>query len=396
MKRIAPILMSCCVALAIAACGDAGASAGWTGTVDTLANGAILVSNPEQGMWGDSAEWRLEEDLRLGTADDAGPEVFGQVRDLEVDELGRIYVLDNQAKEVRVFGTDGRHLRTLGGPGGGPGEMENPNGVAWDPAGRLWVADPRNARYAVFDTAGSLVGHRPRPVTSWGWRWNGVIADDWHLYETGFRRTSDGQNTSVLLRIDTTGVVVDTLPFPQYRADFYQVRTATAGMSSTVPFSPRLHALVDHGGTLWSGVSDRYRLVRQSLRGDTLLIVDREHRPVPVTSAERDEALSGDGFRRMREMGGEVDPGRIPPNKPAFGGVTIDDPQHLWVRAVTANEDETYLDVFDPEGRYLGRLRSPYELDFFRVRGDAVYAIVTDDLDVQYVVRLRIAGRADE
>lgn len=394
MKRLIRLLATP-LAIVLPGCGDAGAAGGWAGTVDTLANGTVLVANPETGVWGDSAEWRLVEDLRLGTLEGEGPEVFGQIRDLEIDRAGRMYVLDNQAKVVRVFGPDGSHVRNLGGPGAGPGEMENPNGLAWDPAGRLWVADPRNARYTVFDTTGALVGHHPRPVTSWGWRWNGVIADDWHLYETGFRRTSDGETTPVLLRIDTAGVVIDTLPFPQYRQDFYQVRTATAGMSSTVPFSPQLHTVVDPAGTLWAGVSNRYRLVRRSLEGDTLLIVDRDYRAVPVTPAERDEALSSDGFRRMREMGGEVDPGRIPANKPAFGAVTIDSRRHLWVRAVTANEDETYLDVFDPDGKYLGRLRAPYRLDFFRVKGDAVYAIVTDDLDVQYVVRLRIAGRDD-
>ena len=113
------------------ACTDAGdASAGWTGTIDTLASGTIVVRNGQQGIWDEAASWRaLKVDLSLGQASGVGPELFGDVRDIEVDSLGRIYVLDSQAGEIRVFEANGTHLRTIARRGEGPGELQGPTGM---------------------------------------------------------------------------------------------------------------------------------------------------------------------------------------------------------------------------------------------------------------------------
>ena len=52
------------------------------------------------------------------------------------------------------------------------------------------------------------------------------------------------------------------------------------------------------------------------------------------------------------------------------------------------------FDVFSPDGKYLGRVQTPRS---FRtrpeplVRGDHVWAVTRDDLDVARVVRFRIA-----
>lgn len=112
--------------ISFGACGEAGAdnADGWAGTVDTLSNGAIRVSNPEQGLWDDGEGWRLVEELRIGSMDGEGPELFGNIIGLEVDPLGRIYVADSQAREIRVFDARGHHVRTFGGRGEEPGECE--------------------------------------------------------------------------------------------------------------------------------------------------------------------------------------------------------------------------------------------------------------------------------
>ncbi len=71
------------------------------------------------------------ETLRLGSVDD--PDVgFSSIADMAVDRDGLLYVLDTQAVEVRVF--DGAtRVRTIGGAGGGPGELRGPGsmGLRW-------------------------------------------------------------------------------------------------------------------------------------------------------------------------------------------------------------------------------------------------------------------------
>jgi hypothetical protein len=129
--------------LSTSACGDAAAGSGGEVAVDTLANGAIRTRNPETGLWGSGKGWRAVESARIGSADAAEPAyMFGEVVDATTDPLGRVWVLDRQARELRVFDAAGRHLRTVGREGAGPGEFRNPIGLSWDAQARLWVSGP--------------------------------------------------------------------------------------------------------------------------------------------------------------------------------------------------------------------------------------------------------------
>lgn len=76
--------------------------------MDTLPSGTIVVTNPSAGIRDSAGTWRVIEELRIGTADGTGPDLFGQVTALEMDPAGRIYVLEGQAQELRVFDRDGR------------------------------------------------------------------------------------------------------------------------------------------------------------------------------------------------------------------------------------------------------------------------------------------------
>jgi hypothetical protein len=52
----------------------------------------------------------------------------------------------------------------------------------------------------------------------------------------------------------------------------------------------------------------------------------------------------------------------------------------------------TEWEVFDERGRFLGVIAMPPRFQPMQVFGDRIYGIWWDDLDVQYVVRLRVTG----
>jgi hypothetical protein len=58
-------------------------------------------------------------------------------------------------------------------------------------------------------------------------------------------------------------------------------------------------------------------------------------------------------------------------------------PQPKW-------RDPIVYDVFDPDGRYLGRVPAPPKTSFKTMRGDHVWAVRRDSLDVEQVVRFRV------
>lgn len=76
---------------------------------------------------------------------------------LAVDRQGKIYVSDMGSCQVKIFGADGRHLRTVGGQGDLPGQFARPKGVAVDHDGRFYVVDAAAQVCQIFDAEGKLL-----------------------------------------------------------------------------------------------------------------------------------------------------------------------------------------------------------------------------------------------
>ncbi|HEY0021612.1 MAG TPA: 6-bladed beta-propeller [Longimicrobium sp.] len=373
--------------LLLAACGRESASTGFV--VDTLPGGRVVASNTGTGAWKQGEGWTLVEELRIGTADGAGPDMFSGIQALQADPLGRVWVADQSTRELRVFGTDGRHVRTVGRKGGGPGEFEGVMGMSWAADGTLWVADANNNRYTVLDTAGRMVAaHR---------RESGMMAIPW---PGGFDRRGrlhdivPGANfRPMVVRYGPDLKQADTVPIPEHKqASFEIVRDGRTRMSVTVPFAPSREWGVSRGG-VWIGSGDAFRVHRLGERGDTVFTIERQYEPVPVTAAERDTALAR--LKWFTDQGGKLDASRVPAHKPAFEGFFEDDQGYLWVHPYAREGQEGGYDVFDPSGRYLGHVEMPAATGFVQpvVRGNLLYAVVLDDDGIAYVARYRIQGR---
>jgi len=388
-----PALVVAVLPIAVAlACSTPRRDGSWTGTTDTTASGAVVVRNAGRGVWDSASAWRLVEELRIGSADDSGPGALSNPRALEVDAAGRIYVIENQPMELRVYAPDGHYLRTLMRTGSGPGEVQQAIGLAWDTAGHLWVVDQQNARYTVFDTAGASLAEHRRPVSGFfTWQWAGTITRTGEILEiTGARRTDEFRQVAV--RLDSTLTATDTLQLPYWKGPAFEIHRGGMSARYSVPFAPSLMWRLDPRGYIWSSITDRYRIVQQSLRGDTVRIIERDVEPVPVAAAEKDSGIARLG--PFVQQGGVVDRSRIPDVKPPIERLWLDDLGYLWTqRSQTEGARSTLLDVFDPDGRYLGEVRAPLALQIVLIRSATLYATATGEDDVPVILRFRIRGR---
>ncbi|MGQ0815646.1 MAG: hypothetical protein ACT4O1_14520 [Gemmatimonadota bacterium] len=384
----------------LSACGNAGVDNGWTVTVDTLAGGAVhVVNTPPAAELGPTLT--LEEELRIGSVDEPGPTSFGELKGISVAQDGRIAILDAHAQQIRVFGSAGQHLATYGGKGGGPGEFESAFGLMRSPDGMLWVPDHRNARMSVFDFNSGFLRSYPMLFLSYGFVWNGAMAEDGRIFQPSI--TLGPPRKDVLRVYGPEMLLVDSLPLPdRLRPDpknppgsFYW--EAPDGRSSgymTVPFYAHAQALIDPRGVVWStGPGDAsYRIKRWTPGGDTTLILETLRAPVAVTRAERDSVIAPLREELQKKGAANQDWGKVPQVKPAVASMFLADDGRLFVKTSSPDAMHRY-DIYERDGRYAGTVGT--SLKIFRwvnpvVRGDQLWAIVTDELDVAYVVRGRI------
>ncbi len=385
----------------VASCSDAGTAGDWAGTVETLANGATRITNPERGLWQDGSPWRLEPELVLGKVEGEDADVFASIIAFETDGDGRLYVLDMQANELRIFGADGSHIRTVGRKGSGPGEYTRANGLLWIADDTLLVVDQEGGRYSVLTRDGDFVRSVPRRLGFYGGAFSGGY-DRGRVYEISSVGRGEDRHAALLgtpIRDPVGGASVlgatDTVMLPEGPpAEYFRAETAVGQMSFGVPFSPRTVYFLDGTGGIWHGHGGAFRVYRSSLDGDTLAEIVLRGTPEPVSQQERDAWLGSSPFLdQFRKLGGKLDPDRIPTSKPYFDNLFVDADGYLWLR-VPAAPGETVLAVVDPDGRYLGRVRiegnGHGSLFRFIVRNGQLYGIAGDDLGVPHMYVYRI------
>ncbi len=379
---------------------DSDAATGWPGTMDTLASGEVLVRNTGDPLWTQGREWRVEEELRIGSAASVGPDLFGEIRSFDVDSSGRVFVLDGQAQEVRVFNREGVFLRTVGGRGEGPGEFTLALSVDLSPAGEIWVLGLGNGRVSMFDTLGAWLGSRP-PAT------RAIILP----YPGGFDRSGryniatwlpDGDGiVTAMKRFDQSFAPIDTVWIPrdpmERRSFTIFNEEGTPTMMVAAPFQGNMSWRFSPAGTLWTLLTGRYELAEIAPGGMVLRRVTIDHEPLRVTAADRERELRSLEEIAGEEVGWSDIPGGVPVSRPAVVSFVLDDEGNIWVeRAAVSDEDGgRAFDVFDPEGRYLGMLPLPFPLPLASnpepiIRDGVLHGVTSDESGVPYVVRARI------
>lgn len=93
----------------------------------------------------------------------SGPGEFDQPQGLAVDQAGEVYVADAGNCRVQVFSADGKFLRSWGSCGGEQGQFQKPLDVAIGPRGDVYVADFELDRVQVFSRDGAFKFSWGRP-----------------------------------------------------------------------------------------------------------------------------------------------------------------------------------------------------------------------------------------
>lgn len=396
------------------------AQGAWTGTERDSA-GIRIVSNPSTGIWTDATQWTVETDLSIGMVDGPSEYLFGRVVDVDAASDGRIYVLDQQAAEVRVFDPEGSYLYSFGRAGQGPGELSdaNPLGAVaalMTPNGVVVVPDFGNRRVNRFAADGEFIGSFPVrleegvPVTS-------SILPSGHYV---VHHVSAGWNG--LLRFGLGGEVLDTiLEFDLQPSPWGMTTPTPQGRREVLAHSPLWAIMFD--GRLVAGRSDHGRIEVRDSTGRLELVVEKQSEDAALSPQEQERFLNrlldlwaqmfrarGDSEERIRsQLRQSRDIYILPERRPALTGFTGGPEGTIWVRGALPIDSMTAhifqprwplrefwspnWEVFSWAGRFLGEVVLPPRFTLFKIRGSHIYGMERDELGVQRVVRLRIRIR---
>ena len=101
------------------------------------------------------------EEIALGDDPVTSETAFYEPAALGFDAFGHLYVLDSGNDRVQVFDSGGTYVRTMGGPGQGPGRLSSPSGMWVFADGGVIVADTRNRRLQPFGPGGGELEPMP-------------------------------------------------------------------------------------------------------------------------------------------------------------------------------------------------------------------------------------------
>lgn len=407
MSKLHPLttyVLAAFLLLSAAGCRDRMPTPGLT-AVDSA--GVRLLTSRGPG-WAEDAAWQLSLDLDVGST--TGQVAFGRVLDVAPRRAGGLWVVDGQSKRVGGFDEEGREALSFGRPGEGPGEFRSIGRIGEGPNGELRIGGRRPVALYAFDASGQPLGTStisdevyretvasegtddapPLGPTLAQWKFTGsgmAFAQATTLAATG----GDVLRRDVLVRIDGRDahpVLLATWEGPAMRGG---VGGELLLLQPAASWSP-----LGDGG-IWLTYGDNYEIRRLDGRGRLRRVLRRPQRRVAFTPeiGERfkaELATEADNPATLAMLENAV----FPDSLPAAAGLWTSEPDgRLWVGVMDPTrplrlEEPNALDVFEADGRYLGRLGIPAGFRPTRITADHVYGVWRDELDVSHARRYRI------
>ena len=385
----------------LSACGGAAASNLAHAVIDTLPGGIPRVTSSGPTAWTDSAGAALVEQSRFNGVEGTTGEL-GNPQSLAVDETGRVYVVDRKPAAIKIFSPDGTLIRSFAREGEGPGEFRV--GFIAVRGGYIVLQDPQVARTSVWDTAGRFL----RSWHSSCCYWNNIQIDREHrIYVPSMTADKPGQKSrgSAYVRWSLDGVALDTVWIPQREeGKTWTVSLKQGGknqmmMSTSVPFMPSLSSTLHPDGGVVYGWSGAYSIVRSAMGTDSTRVFGRDWSPDPASEARKRDELESQ-VRSAKETFGEATVraafklSDIPSTLPAFEGLRVDEAGRVWARRyAVADTTRTTFDLFDSTGVYLGPVSAALSMTVWGPQAwtsDGLVAVIEDQDGRPTIVRFKL------
>lgn len=376
--------------------------------------GDTLVVHSTRPVLSDTV--RMREVLRIGSASGPLEYLFTSIRAIGVGPDGDIFVYDT-GEGIRHFSPDGRFLGWLARRGSGPTEIKHVTAIDVSKGGTVAVQDLGNRRVSVFfpgDSVVNIPGPNGRPAFSDEdallFHEDGELWVKLHPFQPPLGGITHPRPTHARVELSNE-TFVDTVFTPENAAKECTTLTERPFMvgiweDKRERWLPKTLWAMGPDGTFALGCPKTYefRLVKPSGRK---LKISRNWTP------RHEDEEARDAYEAHSSLG------RPPSVLPAYSQIILPEDGRIWVWPTVPSEPR-YLseadaerfgfrarwlpgvhgvfDVFGPDGRWLAVVQPPPGFAYSGfpttpaavIRGDTIWAMARDSLDLNYVVRCEI------
>lgn len=327
-------------------------------------NGIQVVYNPKNPVLlpGKPKNILLRQDLCIGDEEDVEDFMFSQIRSVQVDDEDNIYVLDSKEVCVKVFDKNGKHVRTFGKRGQGPGEIQLPTRMYLVAGKEILIYDGGNSRLSYY----SLDGKCLREISTAKHFFSRAIPDSKGNIITQLLVPGD-RFVNEVKKFDSNLNPIVTIGSIEQEVTPYVMNMVT----------PTLNVRVMKNDNIAWGYSEKYEIFVVSPEGKTLRKIVKDYKPVKITEKDKEQLIK-DGFGDQGPPSGYKL--EFPKNHYPYYFFICGDEGRLYVRTYEKDKDGNIkYDVFDPEGRYIANFSLP-EIDFlYVVKNHKMYSMVWED-----------------
>ncbi len=351
-----------------------------TGQKIITENGIPVIYNPKQTVPAKGTPNRLiaRQDLIIGKSNGNENYIFSDLRSIQVDIEGNIFALDSKEGKIKEFDKYGKHLRTFGKKGPGPGEWQAPSRMHLTPDGKLAILDNGNNRIAFY----SLQGECLSEISTARWNFLQMRIDSRsHIYADN-------------LAFDNKGVSQKLLNF-----DSGLNLLATIAENQSDMKLPRINIMTDRfvydiirGDQLAWAYTTRYEIQIMNLDGKMIRKIVKDYEPITITERDKREIIE--------ERYGEAGPPQgiileFPPHFYPIYSIVVDEKGQFYVHTHEKDSKGNYsIDVFNNEGIYSAKFSLPAADILSTVRQDKLYCLVEENEEgIPQVKRYKLERR---
>lgn len=319
-------------------------------------DGVEYIHNTETPLHPDKTVTFVEE-LSLCGEDQEGNINFFRPRLSLVDDNENIYISEIQDQVIKVFGSDGKYIKTIGAKGSGPGEFQMMASLAVSKDGKLVVTDQRARRTSIFDSSGQFL-----KSFQWQRQYSNI-----HLMKSSSYITSEtviGKYrqfpTLFVKEVDFDGKVIRS--YGAFTApEIKIIRQGNSSHYMSLPDPPRSIFVGDHDrGLLYHCLNNKYIIEVYDTSGKLFRKIDRPYEPVPFTNKDAEEyraKYDNDPFGVVSKAARAM---KMPKVKSIVERMYVDDESYLWIRTNEIKQEEdkilTAFDIFDSDGYYFAKV----------------------------------------